>query len=102
MTLDGQAVAVLLNVGDIGDLGQMQLLGDLGADLSGITVDGLTAAENDVLGADADLVDGSGQDLGGSEGIGTAELTAGDQHAAVSAAGHAAHAACPLPAGGPW
>ena len=66
----------------------MQLLGDLGADLCGITVDGLTATENNVLGADADLVDGSGQDLGGSEGIGTAELAAGDQHAAVSAAGH--------------
>ena len=66
----------------------MQLLGDLGADLSGITVDGLTATENDVLGADADLVDGSSQDLGGSEGIGAAELAAGNQHAAVSAAGH--------------
>ncbi len=65
----------------------MQLLSDLGADLGGVAVDGLTAAEDDVLGADADLVDGSSQNLGGSEGIGTAELTAGHQHAAVRAAG---------------
>ena len=74
----------------------MQLLGDLGADLGGIAVDGLTAAEDDVLGADADLVDGSGQDLGGGEGVGTAELTGGNQHAAVSAAGHqlTQHALC--------
>ena len=74
----------------------MQLLSDLGADLGGVTVDGLTAAENDVLRADADLIDGSSQDLGGSEGIGAAELAARNQDAAVSATGHqlAQHAFC--------
>src|SRR5699024_9208608 len=74
------------DVGDIGDLGQVQLLGDLGADLGGIAVNGLAAAENDIVGADADLVDGGSQDLAGGEGVGTAELAAGHQHAAVSAA----------------
>ena len=66
----------------------MQLFSNLGADLGGVTVDGLTAAENDILGADADLVDGSSQDLGSCKGIGAAELAAGNQDAAVSAAGH--------------
>ena len=65
----------------------MQLLGDLGTNLGGIAIDCLTAAEDDVLGADADLVDGSSQDLAGGEGIGTAELTARNQDGTVSAAG---------------
>ena len=43
-TLDGEGVALLLDLSGIGDLGQMQLLSDLGADLSGIAIDGLTAS----------------------------------------------------------
>ena len=65
----------------------MQLLSDLGTNLSGITIDCLTAAEDDVLGTDANLVDGSSQNLAGSEGIGTAKFTARNQDSAVSAAG---------------
>ena len=65
----------------------MQLLSDLRADLCGIAIDCLTAAEHDVLGADTDLVDRSSEDLAGCEGIGTAELAAGHQNSLVSAAG---------------
>ncbi len=85
-TLDGDGLAVLLDVGGIGDLGQAQLLADLRTDLGGITIDCLTAAEHNVLGADTDLVDGSSQDLAGCKGIGTAELTAGDQNSLICTA----------------
>ena len=37
------------DVGGVGDLRQVQLLSDLGADLSGIAVDGLTAAHHDIV-----------------------------------------------------
>ena len=74
----------------------MQLLSDLRADLCGIAIDCLTAAEHNVLGANADLVDGSSQDLAGCEGIGTAELTAGDQNSLICTAGQqlTQHAFC--------
>jgi len=65
----------------------MQLFSDLGADLCGVAIDCLTAAEHNVLGANADLIDSSSQDLAGCKGIGTAELTAGDQNGLVRAAG---------------
>ena len=65
----------------------MQLLSDLRADLCGIAINCLTAAEHNILGTDADLVDGSSQDLAGCKGIGTAELTAGNQNSLVRAAG---------------
>ena len=45
--LDGQGIAVLLDLTGVGDLRQMQLLSDLRADLRGVTVDGLTAAHHD-------------------------------------------------------
>ena len=86
--LDGQGVAVLGDLTGIGDLGQMQLLSDLGAHLCGIAVDGLTASQDDVILVDAVGVDGSGDDLGSSVGIGTAELTSGHQNALVHAHGH--------------
>ena len=66
----------------------MQLLSDLGADLSGIAVDGLTAGQNDVVLLHAVGVDGGGDDLGGGVGIGAAELAGGDQDALVHAHGH--------------
>ena len=70
-------------------MGKAQDLSHLRSDLSGITVDGLTATgKRCPLGPTPILLTAAGQDLGGSEGIGTAELAAGDQHAAVSAAGH--------------
>ena len=36
---------------------------------AGVTVDCLTAAEHDVLGADTDLIDSGSEDLAGCEGI---------------------------------
>ena len=87
-TLDGDGVAVLLDVGSVGDLRQVQLLSDLGTDLSGIAVDGLTAAHHDIVLLNTQGAQSGGQNLGGSVGIGTAELTGGNQHALVSAHGH--------------
>ena len=72
--------------GSVGNLRDVQLLSDLRANLSGITVDSLTAAEYDVVLLQANLLNSSSQDLGGSEGIGTAELTSGNQNAFISAA----------------
>ena len=66
----------------------MQLLSDLGADLGGITVDGLTASQDDVILLNAVGIDSGGNDLGGSVGVGAAELTGGDQNAFVHAHGH--------------
>ena len=45
------------DLGNIGDLGHTQLFSDLGTDLSGITVDCLTTAEDDVSFLYADLLD---------------------------------------------
>src|SRR5699024_4813929 len=67
--------------------GHTQLLSDLGTDLGGIAVDGLTAAEHDVVVVHADLLDGSSQDLRSGVSIGTAELTGGDQNGLVAAHG---------------
>ena len=66
----------------------MQLLSDLRADLRGITVDGLTAREDDVVGLDAVGVDRGGDDLGGRVRVGAAELTGGNQNALVDAHRH--------------
>ena len=77
-TLDGDGIALQLDIAGVGDLGQMQLLSDLGAHLSGIAVDGLTASQNDIVSLDTVGVDGGGDDLGGSVGVGAAELAGGD------------------------
>ena len=66
----------------------MQLLSDLGTDLSGIAVDSLTAAHHDIVLLNTQSAQSGSQDLGSSVGIGTAELTGGNQHALVSAHGH--------------
>ena len=95
-------VAVLGDVGGVSDLGQVQLLSDLGTHLGGIAVDSLTAAQHDVVLLHADLVDGSGQDLGSSVGIGTAELTGGNQIGLISAHGQQPHAACRQREEDPW
>ena len=63
----------------------MQLLGDLGTHLGRVAVDGLTAAQHDVVGLHAHLVDGSGQDLRGGVCIGAAELTGGHQNRLIGA-----------------
>ena len=87
MRLDGEGVALLLDVGHIGHLGDLQLLSDLGAHLGGVAVDGLTAAEDDVILVHTQVLDGGSQDLGGGEGIGAAELAGGHQHGLVHAHG---------------
>ena len=94
--LHGQGVAVLLDLAGIGDLGQMQLFSDLGTNLSGIAVDGLTASQDDIVSLDTVGVDGGGDDLGGGVGVGTAELAGGHQYAFVHAHGHqlTQHAFC--------
>ena len=66
----------------------MQLLSDLGADLSGITIDSLTTAHHNIVFLNTQSAQSGSQDLGGSVGIGTAELAGGNQHALVSAHGH--------------
>ena len=66
----------------------MQLLSDLGADLSGIAIDGLTAGQNDVVLIHTVGVDAGGDDLGGGVSIGAAELTGGNQDTLVHAHGH--------------
>ena len=43
--LNNNLVAILLDTGNVGNLRNVQLLSDLRANLSGITVDSLTAAE---------------------------------------------------------
>ena len=80
----------------------MQLLSDLGTHLSGITVDGLTASQDDVVLLNAVGIDGGGDDLGGSVGIGTAELTGGDQNTLGPRPWPSAHAAYPLREEDPW
>ena len=94
--LDGQGVAFLLHIGGVGDLGQVQLLSDLRTDLSGITIDSLTAAEDDVVVIETDGVESGGKDLGGGVSIGTAELTGRNEIAVISAHGHqlAQHTFC--------
>ena len=95
-SLNRNLAAFYLDVGSVGNLRDVQLLSDLRANLSGITVDSLTAAEYDVVLLHANLLDSCSQDLGGSEGIGTAELTSGNQNAFVSTASHqlTQHALC--------
>ena len=85
-TLNNNLVAILLDTGNVGNLRDVQLLSDLRTNLSGITVDSLTAAEYDVVLLQANLLNSSSQDLGSSKGIGTAELTSGNQNAFVSTA----------------
>ena len=74
----------------------MELLRHLGADLRGIAVDGLTAAEDDVVLVEADGIHGGGEDLGGGVRIGAAELTGRNEIAFVRAHGDqlAQHTLC--------
>ena len=94
--LDRDGVAVLLDVGGIGHLGQVQLLGDLGTNLGRVAVDSLTAAHHDVVLVHTDGGDGSSQDLGGRVRIGAAELAGRHQHTLVRTHGHqlTQHAGC--------
>ena len=60
-TLDSDFIAFLLDFCCISNLRQVQLFSNLGANLSGIAIDCLTAAENHVILFQADMVDCSSQ-----------------------------------------
>ena len=76
----------------VGDLGIIQILSDLGTNLSGIAVDGLLA-EHQHIELDAfhllDLLDALGEDVTGSQGVGAAAGAVGDQESLVAAHGQA-------------
>ena len=57
----------------------LQLFSDLRTNLSSISVDSLSSAEDHIFVRVSNVVDCSGDDLGSSECIGSAELSCGDQ-----------------------
>ena len=80
----------LVDAGDIGDLFELQALGDAGADLRGVAVDGLLAAEHDVDLAEgvADLLQRRREREGRGQRVGAGEEAVGEQNGAVGADGH--------------
>ena len=76
LALDHQAVPLHLELLGVAHLGDVQLLGNLGAHLGGVAVNGLTASDNQV---EADFPQGGGDDGGGGIGVGTAELPCGEE-----------------------
>ena len=84
--LDGEGLGglVVLEVFHVGDLRQVEVLGDLGTHLGGVAVDGLAAGDDEV---EVHGAEGTGDGAGGGEGIGAAELTVGEQDGAVDAHG---------------
>ena len=83
---DGEGLGglIVLEVFHVGDLRQVEVLGDLGTHLGGVAVDGLTAGDDEV---EVHGAEGTGDGAGGGEGIGAAELTVGEQDGAVDAHG---------------
>ena len=73
----------------IGQLQEVEPLGDAGADLRGVAVDGLLAGEDDVGRAEdfADLADRLRQRIAGGERVGAGEEAVGQQHGAIGADG---------------
>ena len=69
---------------DVGDLRDAELFGQLGADLGGVAVDGLAAADDDVKGGG--VSDGAGEDVGGREGVAGGGAAVGYEGDAVGAA----------------
>ena len=96
LTLNDYAVSIYLDLLCIRDNWKSKVLSDLRTNLSCITIDSLTAAEDDVVVIETDGVERGGKDLGGGVSIGTAELTGGNEIAIISAHGHqlAQHAFC--------
>ena len=86
-SLDRDGIAVFLDFGGVGDLGQMELFGNLRANLGRVAVDGLPSAEDHVILFHADGVDGGGDNLAGGVGVGTAELAGGDKIRLIRAHG---------------
>ena len=71
----------------VGNLVEPQLLGHLGTHLCGVTVDGLTAADDEV-GIGHYMLDGCGQGIAGGQGVGSCKSTVGEQIASVRTAVH--------------
>ena len=69
---------------DAGDLRQAELLGDLRADLGGVAVDRLAAAEHEVGGAE--LLDRAGERVARGQRVGAGERPVGEQDDLVGAA----------------
>ena len=71
----------------IGELQHVEALGDAGADLGGVAVDGLLAGEDDVGRAEglADLADRLGERIGRGQRVGAREEAVGEQDGAVGA-----------------
>ena len=84
--LDGEGLGglVVLEVLHVGDLRQVEVLGDLGSHLGGVTVDGLAAGDDEV---DIHGAQGAGEGAAGGQRIGTAELAVGQQDGAVDTHG---------------
>ena len=69
---------------EVGDLGDVEFFGELGADLGGVAVDGLAAAEDEiVLG---DFAYGLGEDVGSGEGVGGGGAAVIEKDGAIGAA----------------
>ena len=71
------------NVFSVSNLGDVEFFSDLGHYLSGVAVDCLAAAEDDVV--VADFADGLRKGIRSSKGVGTAESAVGEDNAAVGA-----------------
>ena len=84
-TFADDLTAIDLDFLDISNLWDTELFSDLRTYLSGIAVDSLTAAHNDIFFFNADFLNSSGEDLGSCEGIGAAEFTAGNEDSFISA-----------------
>ena len=83
-SLNDDILAVDLNALRIGDDREIEVLGDLRTDLRGITVDGLTAGDDQIVVQIPDRA----RDRGGRRpGVGAAEHSVGDQDGMVSAHG---------------
>jgi hypothetical protein len=74
----------LVDPAHAGDLRQVELLGRLGADLGGVAIDGLPAAQDQV--GPAQLAHGLGQRVAGGQRVGPGERLVGQQHDLVGAA----------------
>ena len=88
---DLQGVAVQLCLQAIGDLGIIQMLSNLGADLGGITVDGLLSTEDGIELAFYlfHLPNRAGKDIAGGQRIRAAECTVGNEISLVGRDGQA-------------
>ena len=83
---DGEGLGglIVLEVFHVGDLRQVEVLGNRGTHLGGVAVDGLTAGDDEV---DIHGAQGAGEGAAGGQRIGTAELAVGEQDGAVDTHG---------------